>query len=780
MDTFVTFTILGLVLGAVYAIAASGLVLTYSTSGIFNFAHGAQAMLGAFFYWQLRYGWNLPAPIALLLALGVLGPLMGLALYFLIMRGLRDTAEVTKIVVTVSIMLGMLFLSQWFWHPEEPRTLRMFFGDDAKFSLLGATVHVHEVICLVAAIAIAVGLRLLFTRTRMGATMRGVVDDPDLLRLNGHNPERIAGFSWALSSMLAVLAGILVTPISGGTLEANLLTLLVIDAFAAAMFGRLRSIPRTFVGAIVLGLAGTYLLGYGPSTWTWTSNLRVSLPMIALFVVLIVLPQDRLRGAAVRTRERYHVPSVRKAVTWGAALVVIVYLIRLLMVESAITTLTIGMCFAIVALSLTVLTGYAGEMNLAPLSFGAVATIVVYHFGISGSGLAQRLTIVGVLLGVLVAALVGGLVALPALRLRGLYLALATMAFGVFLSNMVLRDTTEHELFGVKFSLFTGGSLVIPPLQIGPLDLGNETTFLMTATVLFAILGVAVVALRNSGYGRRLAAMKDSPAASAMLGQNLVKLKLSVFMISAGIAGLGGILMSSAMGAVSGDSFTIIISLSLLMLTVVAGIGYVSGALFGGVMAGVGFSIIMVSFTNLAKAQPELEGLYLLLGNIAAVSPALIGIGVGHNPSGSVHQVIEGYRKLRDAKPVLIGGAAFVAVLYLLALTGVLGNWWFASLTIVTVFALPVVGEMLMPTAVLGAEEVARRRTTPPELVGIDEPYTQEGRDCLDRELGLPSVPVVPATSASPSSPAQATTGSGSESRSETESVKELTVNAVS
>ncbi|WP_407810786.1 hypothetical protein, partial [Staphylococcus aureus] len=89
-----------------------------------------------------------------------------------------------------------------------------------------------------------------------------------------------------------------------------------------------------------------YVLAYFPTSWSWTSNFRVSLPMIALFVVLIVLPQDRLRGAVTRTRERYHVPSVRKAVVWGVALIVIVYLIRLLMVTSAVTTLTIGMTFA--------------------------------------------------------------------------------------------------------------------------------------------------------------------------------------------------------------------------------------------------------------------------------------------------------------------------------------------------------------------------------------------------------------------------------------------------
>lgn len=739
MDTFVTFTILGLVLGSVYAIAASGLVLTYNTSGIFNFAHGAQAMLGAFLYWQFRYGWDLPTPLALLLTIGVAGPLMGLLLYALIMRGLRDTAEVTKIVVTVSILLGGVSLSHWFWHPEEPRTVEMFFGDESRFSFFGATVHMHEVICLVAAVLIAVGLRFLFTRTRLGVSMRGVVDDPDLLRLNGHNPERIGAFSWALGSTLAVVAGILITPISGGTLEANLLTLLVIDAFAAAMFGRLRSIPRTFVGAIVLGLAGTYVLGYFPSEWTWTSNLRVSLPMIALFVVLIVLPQDRLRGAAVRTRERYTVPTVRKAVAWGAALLVIVYMIRLLMVESAITTLTLGMSFAIIALSLTLLTGYAGEMNLAVVSFGAISTIVAYHFGTSGSGLATRLTLWGLIIGTLVAAVIGGLVALPALRLRGLYLALATMAFGVFLSNMVLRDTTEHELFGVKFSLFTGGSLSIPPLKVGPLDLSNQTAFLMTVTAIFTILAIGVVALRNSGYGRRLAAMKDSPAAAAMLGQNLVKLKLSVFMLSAGIAGLGGILMSSAIGAVSNENFSIMISLTVLMLTVVAGIGYVTGALFGGLMAGVGFAVIMVSFNNLGAAQPELEGLWTFMGHLAAVSPALIGLGVGKNPSGTVHDVLEGYRHLRSAKPVLVGGAAVVALSYVLALTGVLGNWWFATITIVTVFMLPVVGQMFMPEAVLGPEAAAAKRGTPPEEIGVDQPWTEDRLAELDRELGLPA-----------------------------------------
>ncbi|WP_026400913.1 ABC transporter permease [Actinomadura rifamycini] len=730
MTTFLTYTILGLVLGAVYFIAASGLVLTYNTSGIFNFAHGAQAMFGTFLYWQFTNVWGWPVWLALVVVVGVVGPAMGAALHAVIMRGLRGTAEVTKIIVTVAVLLGTVYLAQWAWNPDEAYTVDMFFGGGAKITVAGVVVRWHEIVCLAAAVAIAVGLRLLFTRSRTGVVMRASVDDPDLVRLNGHDPERAAMLAWALGSTLAVLAGVLIVPISGGGLDANMLTLLVIDAFAAAMFGRLRSIPRTFAGAIVLGLAANYVLAYMPSAGTFAGNLRVSLPMILLFVVLVVLPQDRLRGAAVRTRERYRPPTVRSAAVWGAVLVAVVYLYSLLLSDGGVSTLALGMSFAIIALSLTVLTGYAGELNLAPLAFGAVATVVAFHFGVQGSGLAARLGVHGVLLGVLAAAVVGGLIALPALRLRGLYLALATMAFGVFLSNMVLRDTTQHELFGVKFTLFPGGSLVVPPPKFGPVDLRNGTAFLMTATVLFALIAIGLAALRAGGYGRRLAAMKDSPAATAMLGQNLVRLKLGVFMISAAIAGLGGILMSSATGTVAQENFTFTVSLSLLMLVVVAGIGYITGALFGGLMAGVGGAVLVGTFGDLALEHEGPAQIFTALGHLVMVLTALVGMGVGKNPSGVVHDVVEGYRAMRGAKPLLYGAAAFGAVLYVLAVTGVIGSWTFSLIALSVIMLLPVVGRMVL--------EEGRKRETPLELLGVDEPYTDEVRARLDQELGLP------------------------------------------
>ncbi|WP_300680268.1 ABC transporter permease [Nocardioides sp.] len=737
MTLFLTFTVLGLVLGAVYAIAASGLVLTYTTSGIFNFAHGAQAMIGAFVYYQLHVSWGIPTLISVILVLFVLGPLMGFGLHRFIMGGLRDTAEVTKIVVTVAILLGFVSLSQWAWDPSEARITEMFFGVDSYLSIGGVTIRYHELLCLVAAAAIAIGLRILFTRSRMGVLMRATVDDPDLLRLNGHDPEKVAALSWALGSMLAVLAGILITPIAGGALEANALTLLVIDAFAAALFGRLRSIPRTFFGAIVLGLASTYLVAYAPSGWTWITNLRDALPMIILFIVLIVLPHDRLRGAAVRSRERYEVPTVRNAALWAAFMVVATVAYRQLIDDSSVGTLILGLSFAVIALSLTLLTGYAGEMNLAPIAFGAIATIVAFHTGISGSGLDARMNLFGLICGVIAAALTGALVALPALRLRGLYLALATLAFGSIVSSMVLRETQPRNWFGHTFAIFPNGNMIVSPLKIGPIDFGNQNTFLYAVATVFAVVGVGVVALRNSGYGRRLAAMKDSPAASAMLGQRLILLKLSVFMISTAIAGLGGIFMSMALSSVTSDHFVYSLSLSLVMLTVVGGIGYVSGALFGGLLAGGGFTLIVGTFNDLSISHPTQATTLGILSHLFLVATALVGIGVARNPSGTLAEIFHNQRTLAKAPEIRYGGIALTIVLYVLAYVGVIGTWTFSIAVLVLWMALPFIGKALRPEKLLSEEEKAARAATPAELVGIDTPYPDGLGEQLDRELGL-------------------------------------------
>jgi branched-subunit amino acid ABC-type transport system permease component len=742
VQTFLQYTILGLAIGGSYFIAASGLVVTYTTSGIFNFAQGAIAMLAVFTYWQFRWGWGWPAPLALLMVLGVLAPLLGALLYQVVMKNLRGTSEVTKIIVPIGVMLGFQALATWVWNPTSstPRQFQKFFGPNAFVHFGSLKVSWHELIAFGIAIVIAVGIRLLFVRTRYGVAMRAVVDDPELLQLNGGRPERLAMISWAGGSFLAALAGILIQPMIGSAMSAGQLTLLVIDAFAAAMFGRLRSLPRTFAGAIVIGLTTTYVIAYFPSKWTWSSSFRNSLPMIFLFIVLIVLPQDRLRGTTVlRLRERFRMPSIRTAWIAGLVLMVVVFCLKVIMERTAVNTLTLALTFAIIALSLVLLTGFAGEINLAALSFGAIAVIVVYHFGTSGSGGDARTTLWGILLAAVVTALVGAVIALPALRLRGLYLALATMAFGVFVSRMVLTERNERDLFGWKFTIFTAGQLTIPKPKLGPFDFNSPDAFLFLCAGLFVIIGIGMVYLRHSGYGRRLAAMKDSPAASATLGMSVVRLKLSIFMMSAAIAGIGGVMMAAQIGTVNSDRFDILLSLSLMMITVVGGIGYISGALFAGIFLIALVQMLDLTLKKFAVDYASLEAIFMFFVSAVTVLPATIGITMGKNPSGAVSDIVEGLDLIKQSKSLMLTIIGLEAAIWTLTATEVITNWNFVILTLVNLIFVPIIGgKILLARAMRGVP-----KPVPPELIGIDRPFTSEDLATMDQALNLDGV-VIP------------------------------------
>lgn len=745
MQTFLQYTILGLALGGSYFIAASGLVVTYTTSGIFNFAQGAIAMLAVFTYWQFRWGWGWPAPLALLMVLGVLAPLLGAVLYQVVMKNLRGTSEVTKIIVSIGVMLGFQALATWVWNPTSstPRQFQKFFGANAFVHLGNLKISWHEIIAFVIAIIIAAGIRLLFVRTRSGVAMRAVVDDPELLQLNGGRPERLAMISWAGGSFLAALAGILIQPMIGSAMSAGQLTLLVIDAFAAAMFGRLRSLPRTFVGALVIGLTTTYVVAYFPSKWTWSSSFRNSLPMIFLFIVLLVLPQDRLRGATVlRLRERFRMPTIRTAWIAGLVLMVVVFGLKVIMAKTGVNTITLALTFAIIALSLVLLTGFAGEINLAALSFGAIAVIVVYHFGTTGSGTGARMTLWGLLLAAVVTALVGAIIALPALRLRGLYLALATMAFGVFVSRMVLTERTERELFGWKFTIFTSGQLAIPRPKFGPVDFNSPDAFLFLCAGLFVAIGIGMVYLRHSGYGRRLAAMKDSPAASATLGMSVVRLKLSVFMMSAAIAGIGGVMMAAQVGTVNADRFDILLSLGLMMITVVGGIGYVSGALFAGVFLIAFVEALNLTLRKLALDYASVEAIFMFFVSAVTVLPATIGITMGKNPSGAVSDIVEGLDQIKQSKPLMFTIIGLEVGIWALTATEVITNWHFVILTFINLIFVPIIGgKILLARAMRGVPQ-----PIPPELIGIDRPFTAEDLATMDQALNLEGV-VIPSAS---------------------------------
>jgi hypothetical protein len=290
---------------------------------------------------------------------------------------------------------------------------------------------------------------------------------------------------------------------------------------------------------------------------------------------------------------------------------------------------------------------------------------------------------------------------------------------------MIIADIAPHVLpiFHLNYSIFPNGTLQIPPLKLGPIDLSSSKTFLTTATCIFILVGIGLIALRRSNYGRRLTAMKDSPAAAATLGQNLIKLKLSVFMISAAIAGLGGILLSSASVSVNADTFIIFVSLALVMLTVVGGVGSVAGALMGGILAGTAFQALTSTFSNLSTDAGG-GGFWSVMANLSLVAPALVGISLGRNPSGAVPDIVARYKPLWQTKSVLALGLLAEIVAYLLVLTKVMGNWWLVLATAAIAVVTPGVARLVNPEAFRNpAKAVAPGAPTPAPVSA--EPFVE-------------------------------------------------------
>ena len=572
MHEFLEFTIIGIVLGSAYAVAASGLVVTYATSGIFNIAHGAMGMFMAFVYWQLSVGWHMNAGLALVLTVFVLAPLFGAAVERLVIQWMDPNNVATTLAVTVGLTLLFFGLvNNYIWKPTA-RVVPQFFGFNG-FTFLGVHVDWEEVITVGAAVAIAVVLRLFLYRTRTGIAMRGVVDNRPLIGLFGGRPAGLSTLSWAIGASLASVAGILVAPRL--QLQPLILTLLVIDAYAAAMIGRLRSLPMTFLGALIVGLATSYALGYIPSTGIWASTplqglLTLSVPSVILFIVLLALPMHRIRSGAPQRHTPLAPAGFVRSLQGGALLVAAVVVAVSFMGPGNIVKLGIGLAFALVCLSLVPLTGYGGFVSICQLTFAGLGAFAMYKFGHGGS-------LVGLLMAAVIAGGVGALVALPALRLRGLYLALATMAFASAMDNAFFPWSA---VFGFN------GSVVIATPDLFGLHVSSDKAFTIFLAVVFALFSIGVLALRRGPFGRVLVGMKDSEAACATLGLSLTTTKLAVFTLSAAMAGVAGALFGAAQSVAGATNFEMFESLLILAVVAIGGASVCSGALAGGLALG--------------------------------------------------------------------------------------------------------------------------------------------------------------------------------------------------
>ncbi|HSZ36225.1 MAG TPA: ABC transporter permease [Acidimicrobiales bacterium] len=573
MHAFLEYTIIGLVLGSAYAVAASGLVVTYSTSGIFNIAHGAIGMFMAFVYWQLSVGWHLNQALSLVLTVFVLAPLMGALIERTIIQWMDPQNVATTLAVTVGLTLLLFGLvDNYIWKPTA-RAVPQFFGFSG-FTFLGVHIDYEEVITVGAAVAIAAGLRLFLYRTRTGIAMRGVVDNRPLVGLFGGRAWQLSTLSWAMGASLASVAGILVAPRL--QLQPLILTLLVIDAYAAAVIGRLRSLPMTFLGGLIVGLLSSYAQGYVPNSGRfWSSTpvqglLTLSVPSIILFVAILLLPAQRIRTGSTQRHAPLAPAGFLRSFQGAVLLVVGVIVVTSFMGPGNIIKLGIGLSFALICLSLVPLTGYGGFISICQLSFAGLGAFAMYRWGAGGS-------IVGILAAAGLAGAVGAVLAWPTLRVRGLYLALLTMAFATAMDNAIFPWSA---IFGFN------GSVAVPKPSIFGLHMTSPRSFTIFLAVVFALFSMGVLALRRGPFGRVLVGMKDSEAACATLGLSLRATKLGVFILSAAMAGVAGALFGAASSVASPTSFEMFESLLILAVVAIGGVSVCTGALAGGLALG--------------------------------------------------------------------------------------------------------------------------------------------------------------------------------------------------
>ena len=251
-----SFTVIGLVLGGTYALAAMGLVLIYRVSGVLNFAHGAVAMFSTFIAYQIAVRMGLPSILGLFAAI-VAGMALGFLIERLTIRPLTGRPPLTKVVVTIGWLLVLQTGAGLIWKNTAYHA-PVYLVSRTGFRLIGTSVRVgyDQLTTLIVALVLAFATAALLRFTILGTSMRAVADDPDTGRLWGISVNRVTAASWMAGSAMAAIAGVLITPLINFTTYS--LTLIVIDAFAAALIGRLTSLPWTFVGAMFLGLAETY------------------------------------------------------------------------------------------------------------------------------------------------------------------------------------------------------------------------------------------------------------------------------------------------------------------------------------------------------------------------------------------------------------------------------------------------------------------------------------------------------------------------------------------
>ena len=607
IDRTIVFLLLGLGAGAVYAGLGLGLVLVHRVSGVVHVAHGAVAAYVAYVFVELRTVGDLVLPVgrlrlgddvpfvtafvvSLLVAAGI-----GLVAYLLVFRPLRAAPALAGLVASVGLMatLQALIVLRFSGGRPVPAILP---ADPVQ--VFGADVPRDRLVLAAIVVVAGVVLWAVYRFTRFGLASRAASDDVTGVALLGRSPDVLAAVNWVAASILAGAAGILVAPVTG--LDPVTTTLLVVPALAAALVGRLVSFGATVAAGLALGMTQSLLL-LAQDNWSWIprSGVREAVPLIVIVVALAAGAGGRLARGESAGRALPLAGRPRRVAVWaGAGTVVGVAAVLGFTGQDrmAVVTSLIGM---LVCLSIVVLTGWSGQISLAQMAFA----------GVAGFSLSRLATEVGVpfpvapLLAAVLAAGAGLAVGLPALRARGVSLAVVTLAGAVVVEEAVFKRPTLTGGFG--------GSRVPAPAGLEP----SGAAFGLLVLAVLVVTAVGLARLRTTAAGRRLLAVRANERAAAAVGVDVAATRLGAFALSAFLAGVAGTLLGYQQGQLSFGSFGVFVSLAYLAVAYLGGVAGIAGAVVGGLLvpSGVAFTLL-----DLGRYQLLVSGLGLMVVTVLA------------------------------------------------------------------------------------------------------------------------------------------------------------------
>jgi ABC-type branched-subunit amino acid transport system permease subunit len=641
VSSHLQYLLLGLGSGAVIAALALGMLLTYRASGVVNFAHAAMGMFLAYTYGTLRQSGELLNPLivgprripllptscspdridavcsyrfswgtAFVITMAV-AALYGLIVYVLVFRPLRTSPTLAKVVASLGLFLYLLAVTNLdIGSQDASLALPEGILPSSVVTLLGVDIQQDRLWLAFVVIVTTAVLAAIFAWTRFGLATRAAAESEKGAVLVGISPDRVAALNWMLGTMLAGGAVILFAPIT--SISPTTTSLLFVPALAAALLGRFRSFVVTAAAGLAIGMAQSEIQNlHGTFTWLPRVDLQQGLPFLIIIVTMVV------RGESLPTRGTLGhghfpvAPNPRRVALWTAVLSITGVVALLVLNSQWRGAIIVSTTTAVIALSIVLLTGYVGQISLMPLALA----------GISAFSMVKLTSTWGVpfpcapILAALVAVVAGLIAGAPAIRLRGMNLAITTLAAAVAIEELLL-----------KWDWFTGGgagSRVEPPSLFG-FDLGISAPGADDNRAVFGILCIAVLAgtavvvanLRVGQTGLRWLGVRANERAAASTGISVPREKLFAFAMSSFIAGLGGALYAYGHPNLSADSFRVFQSLALLAMTYLGGIASIAGGLVAGLMADGG---ITSAGQQGSQVQFAISGMLLIF--FAAVYP---------------------------------------------------------------------------------------------------------------------------------------------------------------